>query len=119
MLACFEQSFTGKCPFSAAQCKYSHDPYTMKEYLRAQNTKILESPNWDKSMAKLAFLVHNAPLFEPAFNRISTKKDTSKEYHEHVLGLVYQNQKENEDEMYEAEHEVMLEKFLKDIVISL
>ena len=120
MLACFEQSFTGKCPYSAAQCKYSHDPYTMKEYLRAQNTKILESPNWDKSMAKLAFLVHNAPLFEPVFNRIPTTKDRSKENTaEHVLGLVYQDQKEHEDEMYWEEHELMLEKYLKGIVISL
>ena len=92
----------------------------MKEYLRAQNTKILESPNWDKSMAKLAFLVHNAPLFEPVFNRIPTTKDRSKENTaEHVLGLVYQDQKEHEDEMYWEEHELMLEKYLKGIVISL
>ena len=92
----------------------------MKEYLRAQNLKILESPNWDKSMAKLAFLVHNAPLFEPALNRIPTTRDRSKEYEgDHVLGLVYQGHKMDEDEMYEAEHEVMLEKYLKDIVISL
>ena len=110
-LACFDFAFLNQCMIGADKCKYSHDKQVVREFLREQNMKVLNSPHWGQKQECLAVLVHNSPHFDTSLNQLSTTRERFGET-EHVLGSIYQEQMEAEDAMYLDEHERLLHHYV-------
>jgi len=109
-LACFDFAFTGTCQYSSDACKYSHDKSKCKEFLRDQNMKVLGSPHWEQKEFRLATMVHGSPHFDHSLNKLSGNKMQQKP--DHVLGKMYQERYEDENEMYEEEHDRLLVQYI-------
>ena len=109
---CFEYAVKGQCPLKD-KCKYDHDLAKAKAFLHEQNRKVLNSPHWDQKDHRLAAMVHNSPHFERSFNKPSDEtKMEWKQKPAHVLGVMYREQFETENEMYEEEHERLLDEYV-------